>query len=475
LKKREKKKLIKNHKFIISMIYNSKFKIIILFILIIVLILPNFQGLAMTPQERLQQQRAYEVQLRELEELERQYEANIRKTEQEKRTLRRQISFLRNRIGQLNAQIQQGNIEMRRLDAEIMKTELSIEETSLEIQKSREQLGAILRVIKREDQRPIIEVFLAGQTLSDFFNNLTALERLNIENKNILERLKVFNIRLVGQKEVAEERRQDTERLVAGQILRREEEARARAERERLMRMTEAEHQQYLRKKRDVERRAAEIRARLLVLVDIPDAPTFTQALELAQWVEQKTGIRPAFLLAIITQESALGRNVGRCHLVDFETGKSVHIRTGERKARGMNPRRDVPHFLNITRELGRDPRQTLISCPMARGWGGAMGPAQFIPSTWINRRPILEEFIPNPDPWNIRHAFLASGLYLRDLGGRTNERRAALQYFAGGNWANPAFAFYGNQVVQRINCLQIFIDHGTMTAACERMIFIPR
>ena len=267
------------------------------------------------------------------------------------------------------------------------------------------------------------------------------------------------------------------------QLLQKQEQAEARKKQEDFLKMTVAEHQEYLRKKANVERAAAEIRARLFELIDIPEAPTFGEALELAEWVEQKIGIRPAFLLAIITQESALGRNVGRCHLVNFETGESVHINTGARMRRGMAPgpphhstRNDVAHFLNITRELGRNPNQTLISCPMAVGWGGAMGPAQFIPSTWMSRRPRLEPFVQGtPDPWNIRHAFLASALYLRDLGGLNNERTAALRYFAGGNWANPANAFYGNQVVQRINCLQTFIDHGTMTAVCERMIFIPR
>lgn len=450
-------------------------KIILLSVLVLVLVLPNFQGMAMTPAQRLQERQKLETELKELERQIVQYDRDIRKTEQEKRTLRNQISVLRNRIGQLDAQIRQGNIVIRKLDTEIRETELSIEETLLEIKDSREQLATILRTINKEDQRPIIEIFLVEETLSDFFNNLTALETLNNENKKILERLEVLNFRLTGQKTVAEDRKQRTENIVRVQALQREEEAEARKERERLMRMTEAEHQQYLRKKREAEKRTAEIRARLLVLVDIPDAPTFAQALELAQWVEQKTGIRPAFLLAIITQESALGRNVGRCHLVNFETGESVHIRTGERKARGMNPRRDVPHFLNITRELGRDPRQTLISCPMAFGWGGAMGPAQFIPSTWVNRRHRLEPLIQGtPDPWNIRHSFLASALYLRDLGGRNNERTAALRYFAGGNWADPRNAFYGDQVVRRINCVQTFIDEGTMTAACERLI-LPR
>jgi len=463
-------------------------KTILLSILILFLILSpyldmNFQGMAMTPLER---QRAIEADRAELAKLERQiaqYETNINKTEKEKRTLRNQISILRNRIRKLDAQIRQGNIRVRNLEIQIRNTEVSIQETSLKIKESREKLATILRVFNKNAEQPIVEVFLNGETISDFFNNLFALETLNNENKRILKRIQGHKVFLDEQKLQVEDERHKTENVVATQLLQKQEQAEARKKQEDFLKMTVAEHQEYLRKKANVERAAAEIRARLFELIDIPEAPTFGEALELAEWVEQKIGIRPAFLLAIITQESALGRNVGRCHLVNFETGESVHINTGARMRRGMAPgpphhstRNDVAHFLNITRELGRNPNQTLISCPMAVGWGGAMGPAQFIPSTWMSRRPRLEPFVQGtPDPWNIRHAFLASALYLRDLGGLNNERTAALRYFAGGNWANPANAFYGNQVVQRINCLQTFIDHGTMTAVCERMIFIPR
>jgi peptidoglycan hydrolase CwlO-like protein len=450
-----------------------KKSLIIIAILILSLILPNFQGLARTP---LQERKTLEAELAELERQIAQYEANINKTEKEKKTLRNQISILRDRIAKLNTQIRQGDIVIRNLGAQIKNIEASIEDTFLKIEDLRKNLAVLLRVINREKQQPLIEVFLAGNTLSDFFNNLNSLETLNIKNKEIYNKLAELKLDYGKQKKIAENERQRVENIVVVQILRKEEADRTRKEQSRFLRMTEAEYQKYLKAKAEAEKRIAEIRARLFELIDIPDAPTFGKALELAGWVEQKTGIRPAFLLAIITQESALGRNVGRCYLNNFETGESIHIRTGDRMQRGMHPRRDVPHFLNITRKLGRDPRQTLISCPMAFGWGGAMGPAQFIPSTWVNRLPRLEPFIQEtPNPWNIRHAFLASGLYLQDLGGRNNERTAALRYFAGNNWNNPDFSFYGNQVVQRINCLQIFIDDGTMTSACERMIFIPR
>lgn len=452
---------------------NYILKIIFILILVINLALPSLQGLATTPRE---QQQVLQLELDRLMEELAQVQAGYRRSEEKERAIRSQITNILTRIRRLDTQIHQGNLMVRNLETEIKDTQRSIEETILKITNSRARLALVLRAVNNNYQRPLIEIFLNGKTISDFFNNLTALEILNLENKRILEEIKDLRFILEEKKEAAEGEKEKTQEEVAAQRRQRDLAAAARAEQERLAQMTRAEQQEYLRKKAEIERRAAEIRTRLFELVDIPDAPTFGEALELAQAVQIQTGIRPAFLLAIITQESALGRNVGRCHLIDFQTGESIHVRTGARMQRGMHPRRDIHHFLNITQQLGRDPRQTLISCPMAFGFGGAMGPAQFIPSTWMNRLHILEPFIQGtPDPWNIRHAFLASALYLRDLGGLQNERNAALRYFAGGNWNNPRFAFYGNQVVQRTNCLQTFIDHNTMTPTCERLVFIPR
>jgi len=178
----------------------------------------------------------------------------------------------------------------------------------------------------------------------------------------------------------------------------------------------------------------------------------FGEAYELAKYVEKITGVRPAFLLAVLTQESNIGKNVGQCFLKDPKTGQGIRVNTGEKVEKVMNPTRDVPHFLNITKELGRDPFNTLVSCPIPSvgGWGGAMGPAQFIPSTWIKYKNRVKQITGSADPWNIKDAFVAAALYLADYGAakRTYEAewKAAMIYFSG--TTNPRYSFYGNSVM---------------------------
>jgi membrane-bound lytic murein transglycosylase B len=163
------------------------------------------------------------------------------------------------------------------------------------------------------------------------------------------------------------------------------------------------------------------------------------------------TGVRPAFLLAVLTQESNIGRNVGQCYLKDPNTGSGIVAKTGKVISRVMKPSRDVPHFLTICKETGRNPYNTLVSCPMSFGYGGAMGPAQFIPSTWVMYKDRVRAITGKAaDPWNIRDAFLAAGLLLRDAGAARQtynaEWRAAMVYFSGST--NPKYSFYGNAVM---------------------------
>ncbi len=453
-------------------------KIILLIIIMSALLLPSFSIFSqMTPeQERAQLER----ELKELEEKIRQYERDITRTEAEIQGLRHQINTLRNKIGQLDLEIRRSNLVIQDLGLQIKDTEGSIDTTTLKIEDLRKKLTGNLRTVYEEDKKSLIEVLLSENTLSGFFDNLMALEILNFKNQELLEDIKDLKLSLEIQKEKLGGERTALETTVRSLSFQKQESEAARREQERLMGMTETQHQQYIEQKKVTEQRAAEIRARIFQLAGIPEVemPTFGEALEMARWVQQQTGVRPALLLSIITQESALARNVGQCYLADLTSGTTYHISTKRQFPRGIHATRDLPPFLTITRELGRDPLRTPVSCwiDVGRGpnfgYGGAMGPAQFIPSTWMSVRDRVAAITGSSpaNPWSVRDSFLASGLYLRDLGAASNELLAAGRYFGA-----PGLLAYDSTVVRRANCLQIFIDQGTISTECERLVFAPQ
>ena len=231
-------------------------------------------------------------------------------------------------------------------------------------------------------------------------------------------------------------------------------------EKDKLLTLTEAEYQAQIGEKETVEKKAAEIRARIFDLIGIPEAPTFGEAYEIAKIVSSQTGVRAALILAVLTQESNIGKNVGQCYLKNTTTGAGVTVK-GTSISNVMKPSRDVQPFLEITKILGRDPFNTPVSCPIASvgGYGGAMGPAQFIPSTWMMYEDRITDIKGSPaDPWKIADAFLATAVYLSDHGAtkQTYEHEwcAALSYFAGScSLTNQIrYEFYGDSVMSLVN-----------------------
>src|SRR3989344_3029471 len=140
-----------------------------------------------------------------------------------------------------------------------------------------------------------------------------------------------------------------------------------------------------------------------------------------------------------------------------------------------MKAPRDTVPFADITKRLGRDWKITPVSCPpgytysSSRGYGGGMGPSQFIPSTWELFKDRIGKMVGvsanQADPWNPAHSFMATAMYLSDLGAvagsYTGERNAACRYYSGRACDNkkPTNYTYGNGVMEKSETIQANID----------------
>ncbi len=221
--------------------------------------------------------------------------------------------------------------------------------------------------------------------------------------------------------------------------------------------------------------KAAAIRAALFKLRDTQGV-SFGDALAFANAASAKTGVRPALILAILTQESDLGKNQGSCLMTDSATGDGVGKNSGTPFEKVMKAPRDTEPFLKITARLGLDWKTQAISCPPGytwtanRGFGGGMGPAQFIPSTWELFKSRIGAAVgvspDQADPWNPQHAFTATAIYMKDLGAGAGtfsaERNAACKYYSGSSCQpgrKPSNVFYGDQVMQTADSIQANID----------------
>ncbi|HZX50319.1 MAG TPA: lytic murein transglycosylase [Candidatus Paceibacterota bacterium] len=429
-------------------------KALIPFVIVSVFALPGFlifaqQGENLTPTE---ERDLLEQELKQLEDQIKGIEGDITKTQKEKDTLKNQIAVLRNKIKKLNLQVEQSNKIIVDLRSQISDTTSSIDKTTGDIEGLKDEMAAVLQRVYREDQRSKVEIVLASSTLSDFFNDMAQLVFLNAQLEELLGDMKELHGYLETQKDALVDEKGEEENFVKIQLLQKQENQNIQVQTEQLLVQTQGKEVEYQRLLADKKQRAQQIRSRIFDLIGVPDAPTFGEAVLIAKGVAVQTGVRPALLLAVLTQESNLGKNVGQCYLNNTATGAGVSVK-GTPFSNVMKPTRDVQPFLTITKDLGRDPFQTPVSCPIPSvgGYGGAMGPAQFIPSTWMGYKKRLDAILARPaDPWNIRDAFLASGLYLGDSGATDHsynaEWCAAQRYFSGR--CSTSYRFYGDSVM---------------------------
>ena len=111
---------------------------------------------------------------------------------------------------------------------------------------------------------------------------------------------------------------------------------------------------------------------------------------------------------------------------------------------------RDHEPFKAVTASLGLNINTTPVSCPQyvngrRYGWGGAMGPAQFIPSTWVAYASEVSSLTNhNPaNPWVIEDAFVAAAVKLARGGAtaqtRATEGAASKAYYSGNSRCSSA------------------------------------
>lgn len=389
-----------------------------------------------------------------------QYWADVLESKKkETASISRDIAILNAKIAEAKAKIKAKNIIIQQLSKDINVKSSEIDALLERMERGKVSLAAMMRQVNEIDSNSITEVVLSSKDFSEFFIKRDSIISVSKAVNNLFDDLRrikdsiEIEMDTLNRKKAAE-----TDARMAIETEQRQIQ-KSEAEKETLLAINKNQEKTYQNILSERQKKAAQIRSALFALRDtaaIPFGTAYNYALE----VEKKTGIRPAFLLAVLTQESNLGENVGQCYLTDLETGAGISKNTGTVFKRLMHPERDIKFFLSLANRLGFDPKSRTVSCPLSVGYGGAMGPAQFIPSTWANLESRIAQAagVSLPDPWIPRDAFFASGIYLSDLGasggGYTAEHTAAAKYYAGNNWRTLGQS-YANSVMKHAQNIQ--------------------
>lgn len=416
----------------------------------------------LSPEERASLQRQYDELQKEIAV----QQQIIKDTQAKKNTLQGDVTTLNAQIKAAQAQINAKNIVIKQLSAQIAKKDVVIGELSNRIVRGKEALAGILRQTQILDDYSIVSIALGAQDVSEFFSDLDAFTSIKTDLKNLFADIRSAKAQTESEKaDLALKQNQTADARYEVEV-KQKQIANDKTQKQQLLAITANQEAEYKKVLAERQAKAAAIRAALFPLRDA-SAITFENALAYAKKAQEKTGVRPALILAVLTQESNLGKNVGQCYLTNNATGAGVGRNTGTAFSKVMNPTRDVPPFIELGLQLGFDPHRQVVSCPIASagGWGGAMGPAQFIPSTWVlyAGQVASARGISVANPWDPADAIMAMSIYLGGLGagagGYTAEHRASAKYYAGGAWATASGRGYANNVLALAESIQSNID----------------
>jgi len=385
--------------------------------------------------------------------------------EQQKRTgtLKGDITYLTTQINALKTKIKARSLAIAQLKISISSKVSKIETLSEKIKKEHQSLAQLLRNTNEIDNENMVHLIFSNSSVSDFYSDFYTYASIKQSIKSSVEQINGIKTQTEAEKKDLE-KKQNAELDTKSELENAQKKVvQTESNKKELLAISKKKESDYQKLADEKKARANKIRGALFSLAGISQKIDFGTALQYATEAKSKTGIDPAFLLAILTQESNLGSNVGKCYLTNIDgpqAGYGVNISTGKTWNNLMKPTRDIAPFLEITGKLGFDPLKTVVSCPIAgvKGYGGAMGPAQFIASTWkiIEKRIASNLGISTPNPWNPRDAFMASAIYLTDLGASgtsySSQIKAACKYYGSGGTS----CSYGKSVMNFAKNIQI-------------------
>lgn len=378
-------------------------------------------------------------------------------------SLKQEVALLNAKIQQAKAFIKKKNIAIAQLEVDIAQKNAHIKTLEQKINDGHDSLAQLLRKTNEVDAYSLPEVVLANKNISDFWSDVDTFQSINRSLENLFIQIRATK-NLTEKEKVAlgKQKDKETDTKASAEADKKKVEANEK-QKEYLIQVNKTQEKTYAQVIAEQQAKATAIKAKLFKLAGGSAAIPFGTALAYAQNAGNQTGVEPSFLLAVLTQESNLGANVGKCYLTDVNTGAGVSVDGNRTWSNLMKAPRDTAPFLDITNRLGFSPLNTVVSCPIpsAGGYGGAMGPAQFIASTWVLIEDRLKQILGHEaNPLDAQDAFMAAATYLSDRGASgtsySAEIRAACKYYGSGG----SNCLYGRNVMNLKNSIQSDIDY---------------
>ncbi|MCX6736766.1 MAG: hypothetical protein NTW73_01630 [Candidatus Parcubacteria bacterium] len=249
---------------------------------------PTFSFVNQAEAVSAEEKAALEKELAEIEKQIAQYETLLQTTQTEKSTLQNKVKELKTKASKLILQIKATNLALSDLNVRLDDTSDAINKTTVKISSAQKNLAGALEALYEEGQTSLIEMLLASDQISDYYNEVSALNALQDKIQGQLAEIKDLKINLDTQKGSLEEKKDETQNLLAVQYLQKQDLEGNKVEQEQLLAVTQGKESQYQKVLAESRKKAAEIKSRIYEMAGVKKNVTFGEALDIATEIKNQ-------------------------------------------------------------------------------------------------------------------------------------------------------------------------------------------
>jgi peptidoglycan hydrolase CwlO-like protein len=368
------------------------------------------------------------------------------------RTLDKEIDSLDKEIDSAQKNLDITNKDIESIQAELSDTRQYISTLEQTIKSQKILIKEYIESLYTQKEVSLFEVILTQDQLSEL---LGSVQKTGVMQESITESISLISAKekeIVAEKKHLFDKEEELMALKQSQEQQKSLLEQNQLDKETLLAQTKGQQSEY----EALLKQSFATKQNLLNSIKVlngadgrPGAISLEEAYSMALADAARLGnkIRPEYLVGVMKIESGLGGNVGRSFYKDSLSGCAAR----EGNTTKLNYAREEQAFEKITSSLGIPVTQPVSGCPYPKyiGTGGAMGPAQIMPATWLGYEPKLRSLKGGVvNPWNMEDAMLAMGMILLGKVGDQNiagneelERKAALCYLGGCNVKNMWYA----------------------------------
>ncbi|MEK7453055.1 MAG: lytic murein transglycosylase [Patescibacteria group bacterium] len=423
-------------------------KLFFIFLFLLTLLLPLQSLNAQVSKQDLK------IQLSEkLSEIESQItdlEKKITESKKDQKSLKNAVQIIDNQIQKETLEQRALSISLREVNDEIEYKNGEINNLNVDLEQKKKLLEEAIKELNNYDKISWFELILKGGNISDLFGQVQSIYQLQKQVNTFIQSIDNVREILESEKILLEDKKRENIKLKSLSALQEDSLNKKKNEKKELLQEIKGNENNYKNAISQNKKGLIIIKQQLYKLEDIGVSMSFEDAYKKAKFVGEKTGIRSAFILGLFQVESKMGTYVGGGSWQ--KDLYQCYINLGKRD----RAEKEKKAYLEITSSLGLNPDSMPVSKKLASvGCGGAMGAAQFMPTTWMSYKNQIASLTGNnpPSPWNIEDAFMGSAIKLAGNGAntqlRTYEQKAAAMYYAGGRWQKYPGQNYARQVLE--------------------------